>query len=272
MTTLASDAVRSQWARQVSAEYRSSALAQQLTLWLTQIGASPDLIDSGLRIAHDELDHSRESYEVYRAAGGTGSVSLQRPRLTNAGSDEPLELLVLDAAVTVFCLGETVAVPLFRKLRSGCDIAVPRSVLDRIVKDEPRHSSFGWDLLDWLLDGPCTGREERVQHTLGEGFRGLERAYGNQGTPTAPTFPDADRSWGLAPRQEYAEILDTTFHRVWQRRFAAYGIDTDAAWNERTSVDKISALRVGDDVEHVAIGRPGLQPARSVNRATRRIE
>ena len=40
----ASNAVRAEWARRVEAEYRSAAITQHLTLWLIQMGASPDLI------------------------------------------------------------------------------------------------------------------------------------------------------------------------------------------------------------------------------------
>ncbi|MEO7331341.1 MAG: ferritin-like domain-containing protein, partial [Minicystis sp.] len=51
----ASEAVRGEWLRRVQAEYRSAAVTQQLTLWLIQMGASPDLISAGLRIVRDEL-------------------------------------------------------------------------------------------------------------------------------------------------------------------------------------------------------------------------
>ncbi len=37
----ASERVQHEWLRRVEAEYRSAAIAQHLTLWLTQIGASP---------------------------------------------------------------------------------------------------------------------------------------------------------------------------------------------------------------------------------------
>ena len=56
--TPATDAVRSEWLRRVEAEYRSAAITQHLTLWLIQIGASPDLLRAGLRIAGDELTHA----------------------------------------------------------------------------------------------------------------------------------------------------------------------------------------------------------------------
>ncbi len=236
MADAVSDAVRRQWARQVTAEYRSSALAQELTLWLTQLGASPDLIGAGLRIAADELEHARLSHEVYGVAGGTSAPPLDRANLAIArGEGAALERRVLDAAVVIFCLGETVAVPLFRHLRAGCDVAAPRAVLDQIVRDEPRHSSFGWDLLDWLLDGPCEGQEDHVAAALRSGFAALERAYGDHGLPAGAQLSPQDRGWGLAPRHEYADILRSTFDRVWQPRFGAYGIDPTPAWEARTS-------------------------------------
>ncbi len=236
MADAASDAVRLQWARQVSAEYRSSALAQELTLWLTQLGASPDLIGAGLRIAADELEHARLSHEVFAVAGGRSAAPLDRANLAiPRGPHDGLEQRVLEAGVVIFCLGETVAVPLFRHLRAGCDAAAPRAVLDQIVRDEPRHSSFGWDLLDWLLDGPCEGQEHRVEAALGSGFAALERAYGDHGLPAGAELSPQDRAWGLAPRNEYAEILRATFARVWHPRFEAYGIDPSPAWVARTS-------------------------------------
>lgn len=234
MSASASDAVRRQWGRQVAAEYRSSALTQELTLWLTRLGASPDLVDCGLRIASDELDHARLSHETYLAAGGQSTTALDRANLgitTNA--DEPLEQQTLTAAVTIFCLGETVAVPLFRHMRQRCDVTAARAALDKIVRDEPRHSSFGWDLLDWLMSGPCAGHEAQIAQVLPTGFSLLERAYGSIEGPAEPPMPDEDRAWGLAPRAEYAEILHSTFARIWEPRFAAHGIDATAAWESR---------------------------------------
>ena len=54
----ANDHVRQQWLMRVEAEYRSAVLTQELTLWLMQAGASPDLIHDGLRIVEDELMHA----------------------------------------------------------------------------------------------------------------------------------------------------------------------------------------------------------------------
>ena len=64
----ASARVVQEWQRRIAAEYRSAAITQHLTLLLTQIGASPDLILAGLRIAEDELAHARLSHQVVVAA------------------------------------------------------------------------------------------------------------------------------------------------------------------------------------------------------------
>src|SRR5689334_11663965 len=77
----ASDAVRAEWGRRVEAEYRSAAITQHLTLWLIQMGASPDLIDDGLRIVKDELAHARLSHRVHARAGGGALPALRRETL-----------------------------------------------------------------------------------------------------------------------------------------------------------------------------------------------
>src|SRR5262245_40371956 len=108
----ASDAVRREWLRRVPAEYRSAAIAHHLTLWLIPLGASPDLLDAGLRIVKDELVHARMSHRAYTAAGGREAPALAQERLgLPRPPQEPLFLSIARAGVEVFCLGETVAVP-----------------------------------------------------------------------------------------------------------------------------------------------------------------
>jgi hypothetical protein len=149
--SVGSHRVREEWRARIAAEYTSAAITQHLTLWLIQAGAPPDLIDAGLAIVADELVHSRMSHEVYVAAGGREPPALDRDALGLHRTSERLELDILRIAVRVFCLGETVAVPLFKHLREHCTEPVARAALDRILRDEVRHRDFGWDLLDWLL-------------------------------------------------------------------------------------------------------------------------
>ena len=221
-----SERVRAEWRARIAAEYTSAAVTQHLTLWLIQAGAPPDLIDAGLAIVADELAHSRMSHEVYVAAGGTQAPAIDRDQLALPRSRAPLEHDILRIAVRVFCLGETVAVPLFRHLRERCTEAPARAALDRILRDEVRHRDFGWDLLDWLC-ATDPSVPARVAPLLPAMFAELEASYGTANPTVASDdgeMTDAERAWGLAPPREYASILAETIARDYRPRFAARDI------------------------------------------------
>jgi hypothetical protein len=225
MTT---ERVRHEWRARIAAEYTSAAITQHLVLWLIQAGAPPDLIDAGLVVVGDELAHSRMSHEVYVAAGGQVPPALERDALGLQRRGEPLELDILHTAVRVFCLGETVAVPLFKHLREKCTQAPARAALDRILRDEVRHRDFGWDLLDWLFASPIGADypawvAAQLPSMLGE----LEASYG-VGNPTVAgdtgEITKAERAWGLAPPREYAAILARTIEKEYRPRFSSRGV------------------------------------------------
>jgi hypothetical protein len=211
--------VRAEWRARIAAEYTSAAVTQSFVLWLIQAGAPPDLIDAGLVIVSDELAHSRMSNDVYVAAGGTEPPALDRARLGLARRAE-LEADLLSACVRIFCLGETVAVPLFKHLRERCTVPVARDALDRVLRDEVRHRDFGWDVLDWLVETMPDARA-RVEAELPRMFDELDASYGQN---QAASMNDDERAWGLAPPIEYVEILARTHEREWRPRFDARGI------------------------------------------------
>ena len=218
--------VREEWRARIAAEYTSAAIANHLVLWLIQAGAPPDLIDAGLAIVADELAHSRMSHEVYVAAGGSAPPALDRDRLGLERTHARLEHDILRVAVRVFCLGETVAVPLFRHLREPCTHAIAKTALDRILRDEVRHRDFGWDVLDWLLTVDDDAAP-RVTAALPAMLAELERSYGMHNETVAGddgVMTDDDRAWGLAPPRDYAEILARTIERDFIPRFAARDI------------------------------------------------
>jgi hypothetical protein len=218
--------IRYEWRARIAAEYTSAAITQNLVLWLIQAGAPPDLIDAGLVVVTDELVHSRSSHEVYVAAGGTEPPALDRAALGLARTGDPLELDILRTAVRVFCLGETVAVPLFRHLRERATQIAARAALDRILRDEVRHRDLGWDLLDWLCTLPIDA-PSRVAADLPAMLVELDASYG-RGNPTVAEddgeMTETERSWGLAPPREYAEILTQAIAKDYRPRFAARGI------------------------------------------------
>ena len=211
--------VRAEWQRRVIAEYRSAAVTHHLILWYIQIGASPDLIREGLRIVEQELGHAELSLEVLAAAGGTPPAPVDRRTLALV-TGEPLELAVVRGTVELFCLGETVAVPLFRRMLRGTTEPVVRRALRKILADEAEHRRFGWDALEWLLGG-IPGAREVLQAELPAMLARVRASYG-AGVETA--LSDDARTWGLLAPAEYGEELEWATRRWYRPRFAALGL------------------------------------------------
>jgi hypothetical protein len=230
-----SDAVRGEWLRRVEAEYRSAAVTQELTLFLIQLGVSPDLIHDGLRIVKDELAHARLSQRVYAAAGGRDLPAIARESLAlRRDPTEALELVVARHGVEIFCLGETVAVPLFKVLREECTIPVARTALDRVLRDEVRHRDFGWALLGHLLELPFAAAVRAlVERELPSMLARVRRSYAPPGAGARTEMSAEDRAWGLMPVARYGEILERAVERDYAPRFEAHGFDARAAWRAR---------------------------------------
>lgn len=215
--------VTEEWLRRVEAEYRSAAAAQHYTLWLIQAGASPDLILDGMHIAEDEISHASLSHEVYREAGGTGGPTLDRDSLELDRRCETLEEDLLIEGVRFFCLGETVAVPLFQRMREKCTVKSAKEALEKILVDEVRHRDFGWTLLEWLLaseQGPAL--RKKLQAELPAMVTAIARSYGN--AQDASALSEEERSWGLISGADYAEVLQRCYQRDYVPRFEACGV------------------------------------------------
>jgi hypothetical protein len=231
-----SSRVAVEWLRRVEAEYTSAAITAELVQWLIRLGASPDLIRDGLRIVDDELEHASLSHAVATEAGANERPQLVQERLgLRRHAERPL---LLDAAlqgVEIFCLGETVAVPLFVAMREDCSVPVARQALDRIVRDEVRHRDFGWMLLAWLIDTHAEPMREAIANALPAMFERLRSSYGQSDFEARIDEPgEADARWGLMPSPRYHEILLRTVERDYIPRFARVGIDARAAWTTRT--------------------------------------
>src|SRR5687768_6690851 len=200
----APEAARIEWRRRVVAEYGSAAVTHSLVGWLLRLGASPTLLHEGTRIIDDELIHAEMAFAVLSEAGG-GKVELG-----GALGHEPepgLSLLANVGALgtPVFCLGETVAVRLFKRLRAGATVPVARCALDRVLADEVRHRDFGWLLLEWLAQKPdWPSLKALIEQRLP---RWLAEIHFNYGQPSAQPFVPATRAWGLMPHADYAAAV-----------------------------------------------------------------
>jgi hypothetical protein len=225
-------AIASEWLRRVQAEYTSAARTHVFTHWLIQGGASPDLIRAGLRIVDDELAHAELSHAVVvEAQGAPTSPALAQENLDLRRRHDELLTDLLRRCIEIFCLGETVAVPLFSEMRKRCEVAVAREALDRILVDEVRHRDFGWTTLAWLLETHPELAPPKVEALLLPAFRRVQRNYRSAKTQSV----DEDREaalgrWGLIPPSSYAGILDRCAEKDYFPRFERLGIAARPAW------------------------------------------
>ncbi len=218
-----SELVCVEWSRRVAAEYQSSAITQHLILWLIQLGFPRELINDGLRIVADELDHAELSRDVFVASGGRNVPALERNQLALPRHDaDPLERDLVRVCVRSFCIGETVAVPLFAELRAECSVPVAKIALDRVLRDEVRHRQFGWDLLGYLLESFPTARDW-VARDFPEQVQVLRRLY-EAGAISADAIGPKERSWGLMPGECYGQILAETVVREFEPRLSVLAI------------------------------------------------
>jgi hypothetical protein len=220
--------VRHFWLSQTAAEYSSAAVSSEFALWLCQNGASPELICQCLDIAKDEIAHATLAYAAAVEAGHFGPLTANHLSL---GSPTPFaenRKNLLDVILRFFCLGETIAVPMFAAMKKRACQPKARDAYARIVMDEPRHSEFGWVALAWMH-----ANWPEVDSWIGDCFssslRQLAREYHCQ-EEYEPELTHTELDWGMLPRLDYAAIFEKTILNQCARRLEPYGVDVPRIW------------------------------------------
>lgn len=207
----------------MAAEYRSAGLAAQALAWGIGAGVPVPLLRVAGRVVQDELDHAELSHRCRMALGGAEApVELPVHTLVAPGSGGLLASLT-ETVVRDFCLGETLAVPLFVEMRRRADQAAVVAVLDRVLADETVHRSFGWETLDALL-----ALDPDVATWVSTRLPALRASFaGYQWPADAPPLTAEERSCGLIENHEYGEIFARTWAEEITPRFARRGIRVD---------------------------------------------
>lgn len=215
--------MRTEWANRVRAEYGSAALTARVVHGLIATGLPRPLIDTALRIVRDELDHAEISHRTLVALGGEEeTLNIDIANLAGPSSNAPVLANLTESILGAFCVGETVAVPLFAAMRAGATRPEVLEALDRILRDEAVHRAFGWDVLEALTTLDPTGVPEfasaRIEGLIGAARRAYVVEVG------MPRLEPEERAAGLIDLEDYARIFEDCVRDSIRPRFAALGI------------------------------------------------
>ncbi len=219
----ASPRVLREWRNRVVAEYRSAARTAALLHRMVLAGFPRDVLATAGRIVQDELDHADLCHVVVENLGGGDEPAvLDVGALLGPSEGDGLLAAVVDTVVRDFCLGETLAVPLFRAMWEGATVPVVREALTRILRDEAVHRAFGWRALDVLLELDAEGTRARAEALLPKWIEQYRAAYADR--RDAPLLQAEERSAGLIDLHEYADLFETALEVDIRRRLRSRGI------------------------------------------------
>ena len=143
---------RHTWQERVTSELRS---AQIMTRFLGEMLGAGDPIDvyaGAIELVEDELRHVALCVQVCGALGAPAL--LPDPvelRDSPAFLAAPMAERALATAITMLAVNETMSTAYIEDLRSRCNQAAIRRVLDLTIGDEDEHEAFGWAYVEASL-------------------------------------------------------------------------------------------------------------------------
>ena len=213
--------IRQEWYRRAVAEYSSAAITAQVVHAMILCTLPEHIVLMGLRIVGDELAHARLSQDVLQSIGGSMDEIPTQHLNTRAGYDGWNTLL--DNILCSFCIGETLAVPLFEAMRKNASQPKVVSMLTRVLQDEAVHRAFAWTTLDALLEKDRLSVEKRIAQKIPGWLRQYKQAYSG-----GITVDDEARAFGLIDGEAYRNIVHRGIHESIIPRFFRRGIKLDS--------------------------------------------
>ena len=158
------EAARTNWRARMASEHASARVFGALVGGMMNAGLPADETYRVADMVRQELEHARLCARVLVALRSAPVAELSElPAVPEHADATPLEA-VLRNVISIGCCSETVAVALVATEREQAGPPQVRRVLDQILRDEIKHSRFGWRLVSRLA--PALTPQERA--SLGE--------------------------------------------------------------------------------------------------------
>ena len=145
-------AARKAWTGAAFQEFRTGAACAATLRALIEARAPLDLIAVASRFPLDELVHVELCSRLAQALGGGAELAYKPNELIEdfAEVEDPV-LRCSHLVMAYFCVGEALSIPLLHGTAKAATHPLVKAVLERIVRDEADHGTFGWAWLDWAL-------------------------------------------------------------------------------------------------------------------------
>jgi len=217
------EAVLRGWLGRYHAEYQSAALASELLHWLMAMGLSSEFTSRMSTVVAEELKHAELSRDVYLAAGGSPEAvsKFRMVPFLGAEAGERIDRRAMAVTAEFFCVGETVAAPLFRSLLSSTTVPVALDVVRQIWKDEASHGALGRALLEELLGRGGSEAKDWLRSRV-SGY--VEQILAFYGGGSRQPVSELQRSWGVLSPDLYTKLSEDCVAKVVTPHFRKLGL------------------------------------------------
>ena len=225
-------AARDNWRERMVSEHASARVFGAMLGPMMSAGLPAAELHRVAAMARQELDHAVLCARVLQALGVPAVHEM--PRLDDVPVHEdasPAEAVVRNA-ISIGCCSETVAVALVATEREHAGPAPLRRVLDQILRDEVKHSRFGWRLVSRMTPSLSRAARDGVNAYLVDVF--LHQLRFHAPFLDMPCADEAAQAVG-APhgRSNWLVFLDVMLAVVIPGLERA-GLEARAAWAEAT--------------------------------------
>jgi len=162
------------WASAGQLEHASVAAFARFSLQLLSLGAPAELLELTSQAMADEIHHARLCFGLAERYGGAtlgpGALAVEGS-LDSSSLEEIVELAIL-----VGCLGETVAA--LEAAEAACFATDPvvKDALLRIAGDEARHAELAWRFVQWALNRSGAELGSVIERTFAAALTDAARA------------------------------------------------------------------------------------------------
>jgi hypothetical protein len=225
-------AARTNWRERMVSEHASARVFAALVAPMMRAGFPAAEVRRVAAMAQQELDHGLLCARVLAALGAPPVAEL--PRLDDVPSHDdasPLEA-VLRNVISIGCCSETVAVALVATEREQAGTPELRGVLDAILRDEIKHSRFGWRLLGRVAADLPTATRDALGEYLVDVFE--HQIAFHSPFLAMPCASDAGVAIGAPDGQSNWIVFLETMTTIVVPGLERCGLPTRDAWREAT--------------------------------------